>query len=121
CCFAALLCYQRAQEGKRGALAAAAAWYLAGCAFKEIAVPLPLVFFALEAPLLRGEQRRPAWERVAVMGAMGALFLALRWAAIGGVGFTYGSNTAWRERTLVNLVGPFAPLVVSREWTGNLT
>jgi hypothetical protein len=47
----------------------------------------------LEAPLLLGEQRRRAWERLIVMGALGVLFLTLRWAAIGGVGFTPTART----------------------------
>ena len=48
CCFAALLCYLRAQEGDRFFLRWAVCLYLVACAFKEIAIPLPVVCLCLE-------------------------------------------------------------------------
>jgi len=119
CCFAALLCYLRAQERKRTA-PGAAAWYLAGCGFKEIAAPLPLTFLALEAGALRGrEERRLALRRLALIAVAAVLYLAVRRLAIHGVGFTYGSNGAWLQRTLGELLGPFSSTVVFGEWLGN--
>lgn len=119
CCFAALLCYLRAQERKRNA-PGAAAWYLAGCGFKEIAAPLPLAFLTLETGALRRpEERRLALRRLALMGAAALVYLAVRRLAIPGLGFTYGTNGAWLQRTLGELLGPFSSTVVFGEWLGN--
>jgi hypothetical protein len=114
--FAALLAYLVAQQGQRGSLAAAAGLYVAGCGFKEAAVPLPLACTALEmiAPL---SGRRAAPFRVLVMASAGALFLTARHMAIHGVGYTYGDNRQWVRRTLLELLGPMGPLALG-EWLG---
>jgi hypothetical protein len=117
-CFAALLFYLRAQEGSRRSLPAAAVAYLAGCSFKEIAVPLPFLCLLLEAPAWRPRPSPPALRRLLVLGAAALAFLAARAAALRGPGYTYGSNTVWLSRTLLHLLGPFAEVVVERQWLG---
>ncbi|HTE20069.1 MAG TPA: hypothetical protein VK689_17020, partial [Armatimonadota bacterium] len=118
CCFAALICYLRAQEGKQGALAAAGGWYLAGCCFKEIAVPLPLVCMALEVPAFRSDELRNAIRRCAIILALCAGFLLWRYLAIRGIGYVYGSNDGWLQRTLLELLGPFGVSLMGG-WVGN--
>src|SRR5205823_920387 len=89
--FLSLLCYLWARAERRGALGAAVVAYLAACGFKEIAVPLPLICAALEmgAPI---RTRRGAGWRVGAMVGAGAAFLAARYLAIHGMGYTYGLN-----------------------------
>jgi 4-amino-4-deoxy-L-arabinose transferase-like glycosyltransferase len=115
CCFAALLAYLRAQEGRRGRLGLAIAAYLAGCGFKEIAVFLPLVVFALELPFEK-RSAREQWLRAGAFAMAGVVFLGVRWLAVGGLGFTYGTNHAWLTRTLLEVLGPFATPVTGRDW-----
>jgi hypothetical protein len=118
CVFAALLCYLQARRGSRLALAAAAALYLAACCFKEIAIPLPLVCAALEVESFRRLPGRRALGRVVGMAGAGAFFLGVRWLAIGGLGYTYGSNRAWVRRTAEEALAPFGPTLHSGAWLG---
>lgn len=110
CCLLALLAYLRAQAGSRRALAAAAAAYLAGCCFKEIAIPLPLVCLALESAPFPQCDRTGARRRIAAMALAAVAFLTIRYLAIRVPGYTYGGNGAWIRRTIQELLGPFYPL-----------
>jgi hypothetical protein len=121
CCFLALLAYLRAQDELRAWPGAAAAWYLAACCFKEIAVPLPLVCAALEVAPPQTAQKRRAIARAGAVGASGLCFLLLRRWAIGGTGYTYGSNTAWLRRSLLEFLGPFSAPIDSGYWPGCVT
>lgn len=102
----ALWNYLDAIEGRRFALARTAGFYLIACGFKEIAVPLPAVCLALE-PDLRLWKHGAAIRRILGIGGVGIAFLVLRSMAIGGLGYTYGSNKAAGPRTLGNILGPF--------------
>src|SRR5262249_6805324 len=118
-CFVSLLCYLRAQEGSRPALGGAAVAYLAACGFKEVAVPLPLLCLLLEMPGWRPGPAPPARRRLFVMGATAVAFLAARAAALGGPGYTYGSNSGWLKRTLLHLLGPFGDALIDGQWVGS--
>ena len=118
CCFLAILAYLRAQRSARLWAGVAAAWYLAACGFKEIAVPLPMIFAALE---IAGPRPVDWWRsaaRVALPAACGLLFLVIRQWALGGVGYRYGSNSSWIVRSLLELTGPFSPWIHSGYWPG---
>jgi len=117
CVFMSALAYLRAQEGRRGSLAASAAWLLAACGFKEVAVPLPLALAALEWEARRGA-RRGAAARLAAMAGTVLAFLIIRQLALGGPGYTYGANVHWLNRTLLELAGPFGVWIVHGEWLG---
>lgn len=108
---AAVLLYLRSQEGRRGDLAGAVACYLTSCFFKESAVLLPLALVPLEWGAGDSAGRR---RRLAVLGAAFGLFVVGRSLAIGGVGYTYGSNDGWLNRTMAHLVGPFYLTTASR-------
>jgi hypothetical protein len=116
CCFFALVAYVGAEERGRWPVAAAG-WYLAGCAFKEIAVPLPAVCLALEPALFEGPKRADALRRLCLMMVCGVGFLLLRHLALGTLGYTYGSNGAWVQRSTLHLLGPFGELVTG-QWLG---
>ncbi len=115
CCCLSLVCYLNAREAGRLPFGAAL-WYLAGCLFKEIAVPLFLIFPCLELLLAPVAALRKSWIRFVPVAAAGVLFLAARQLALGSVGFTYGTNFAWLERTLIHAAGPFGARLVYREW-----
>jgi hypothetical protein len=114
-CFLSMRAYLRAQDSVRGALPAAVVWYLVGCGFKEIAVFLPAAFLALELPELTWRDRS-AWRRVASGVAAGVLFLGVRWACIRGLGYTYGGNRVWFQRTVQEGFGPFGAAFIQGEW-----
>jgi len=116
CCFLALIAYLGTRPRAHTWPWAAAAWYLAACCFKEIAIGLPLVCGMLD-PGNRSSGERPRVSRQAVfMAGAGTLFLLVRFTAIRGIGYTYGSNDRWLERTLLEALGPFASPLVYHEW-----
>lgn len=108
--FGALSLYLLCLRGRRGALPGAMFLYLIACGFKEIAVPLPAICLFLEPDLRiwRGD----GWKRVVAMGATGVFFLVVRYLALRGLGYTYGSNEAAATRTLSTILGPFGSLVL---------
>lgn len=106
CLFAALLSYLGSKDRARPPVGATL-WYLAACGFKEMAVPLPLLALFLEPGLRKKEERAAAIRRLLWLFAAAALFLLVRHAAIGGLGYTYGRNQMWAFRTVQELVGPF--------------
>lgn len=117
-CFLAVLAYLRAQSRDRTCAGATIGYYLAACCFKEVAVPLPVVCAVLEVAELRaGGWRRPV-ARAGLLAGSGLLFLAFRSWAIEGVGYTYGSNTRWLDRTLLELLGPVSVAVPGGFWVG---
>lgn len=118
CCFLSLAAYLRAQTTDTWRVGQAAAWYLAACCFKEIAIPLPAICVALELLGPReGGWRRPVARTVTVAGC-GLLFLAVRQWALGGTGYVYGSNDSWWQRSLLELLGPFSAAVPNGNWAG---
>ncbi|MCC2667982.1 MAG: hypothetical protein K0Q72_453 [Armatimonadetes bacterium] len=117
CCFAALLAYLKAQDAGRRVPWAAGAWYLAACCFKEIAVPLPVAALALELDCRR-EERGRATSRILLLGGCGVLFLAVRFWALGGLGYRFGSNDGWLQRTVGEVLGPLGVPAFTGQWTG---
>jgi len=115
CCFFSLLSCLSTPPRGGGGDRAGVLWYLAACGFKEVAVPLPLVLLALPGGALRKSEGR---RRAAVFFGAAALFLVVRWLALRQVGYQYGSNTAWGERTLAHLAGPFGEAVTTGQWLG---
>lgn len=111
-CFASVLYYMSAIQGKRGSLAWSVVCYLAACGFKEIAIPLPMVFLAIE-----GSQawRGGGGRRLAPLFVAAAAFLVVRTASLHGIGFRDGSNHAWIARSASELLGPFSSLVL-KQW-----
>lgn len=118
CSTAALLFCLRARQRTRWDLPIAVGFYLAACGFKEIALPLPLVCIALEMDSIRDRGARPALMRLVPMFGAAGVFVALRFLAIGGLGYTYGSNRAWFMRTLEEAFGPFGTPLVIGHWLG---
>lgn len=117
-CFLSLLAYLRGQDRGRAWPGAATAYYLAACCFKEIAVPLPLVCAALELAGPREGGWRRSLTRAGLVAVSGACFLAVRQWAIEGTGYTYGSNTRWFDRTLLELLGPLSSAIPGGLWLG---
>ena len=119
CCFAALLCYLKAQEGSRSSLYRAVFLYLAACSFKEIAIPLPVVCLCLEWQSARLRPSPGGRRRIFTLLSAALIFLVMRRLALAGaIGYTYGQNGAWVLRTVLELLGPFYPLALG-EWLGN--
>ena len=115
CCFVALLFYLLAQAGKESSLIGAVIAYLAACAFKEIAIPLPMVFAALECWPPKGVSRAQTKVRLGAIAMAAGFFLVIRYCAISGPGYTYGTNHEWLRRTLQEMLGPFYGLA-GGEW-----
>jgi hypothetical protein len=119
-CFLAVLSYLRAQSQGRSWAGGAIGYYLAACCFKEVAVPLPVVCAVLEVAELRTAGWRRPLARAGLLAGSGLLFLAFRAWAIEGVGYTYGSNNRWLDRTLLELLGPVSVAVPDGFWVGPL-
>jgi hypothetical protein len=119
CCFASLLCYLKAQRGSRAGLFGAVAWFVIGCGFKELTLPLVAVYAALELPFLWRGPRAPALRRLTLVFLVAAGMAAWRSYCVRSVWYSYASNGAWVERTLTELLGPFGALATLREWLGN--
>jgi hypothetical protein len=116
CCMASVLCYLRALDGSRAALAGAALRYLAACCFKEVAFTLPLVLGALELGAWPSGSARGALLRLGTAAAASALFFCARWLALGTLGYTYGSNGSWLSRTALHALGPIGEVFAGGEW-----
>lgn len=116
CTFLAVQAYLHARNRRDASPLQAVCWYLAACCFKEIAVPLPLACAILEADRRLGDVPRGRHTRVLSMMAAAVLFFALRWVAIGGLGYRYGSNDAWLFRTSFELFGPLALPLMYGYW-----
>ncbi len=112
CIFLALLAYLRAAEQGRALPTAALVWFVLGCGFKESVVTAPLLAPALEYEVARGRFSGHWLARILAWFAALACFLVVRQLALGGVGYTYGSNDAWLSRGFVHLLGPFSPLLI---------
>jgi hypothetical protein len=119
CAFAALSSYLAAREAGLHRCGRATLWYLAACCFKEIALPLPAVFLAMECGLPGMAARPGSRTRLLMLSAAAASFFAMRWLALGGMGYTYGTNAEWEYRTLLHLLGPFGEAAVNGRWLGN--
>ncbi len=92
--------------------------YLAS-ASKEVVTLLPVLLPFLDWPLWKGAD--PALRRtlkVRIAWATGYLicFHAFRLAALGGVGFRYGSNSQWPMRLISNLAYPWGPAIQRQDW-----
>jgi hypothetical protein len=111
------------QDNKRR-LVLAVLWYWLACASKESGSLLPLAFCLLERKDVR--RRSPAghtsslWRIAVWIGAMLA-FQAMRMLMLQGIGYRYGSNSAWPLRLLSGFAIPFGPLIVLRNWLPLLT
>lgn len=118
CLFSAFLCYLRARAGSRRAMAGTVFFYLAACGFKEIAVLFPAVCLAVEAAPFLGGERAPVLRRLGLLAAAAASFLVVRFSAIRGLGYTYGSNRSWLLRTVGEAFGPFGGPIITQHWLG---
>ncbi len=119
CCFAALISYVRAQEVSRALPVAAIIWYLAGCGFKEIAIPLPAVCACLEGTTPFRGTDRASRGRLAAMLAAALALLSLRAMALHSIGYIYGANSDFVRRTVQELFGPLGSSLTGGEWLGN--